>query len=228
MGGLVIETIRPGVQFTPEAVSAFRRAEAEVRQEFGRDIDTNSTYRAWATQLAMYEAWNRYVASGYKPSLYPGHSKAVHPNESFHVDGTALDSDDWRSARIVSILATNGFIRNRLNVPGEQHHFEYLRGYDRNYGKPAATGSTTTPPEQSEEDDMPKNSGFIYRGSTQKTDERTVLICNYGSGIFHEYTNGTASTDSAYNAAIAKAFDTTSFAEISASHAESIKKSLKG
>lgn len=96
-------------------------------------------------------------------------------------------------------------------------------------GAPAGVpGSTTAPPpiQSEEDDDMPKNSGFIYRGATQGADQRTVLICNYGSGIFHEYTNGITSADSKYNADIAKAFDTTSFAEISASHAASIKKSL--
>lgn len=148
MGGLVIETIRPGVQFTPEAAAAFRRAEAHVRAEFGRDIDVNSTYRSWTKQMEMHTAWVRYVASGFRPSLYPGHSKAVHPSESFHVSGTAMDSDDWVNARIVEILADNGFIRNRLSVPNEQHHFEYIRARDKNYGKTASGGG------QSEEDDM--------------------------------------------------------------------------
>ncbi|MDQ0726799.1 hypothetical protein [Microbacterium sp. W4I20] len=145
MGGLVIETIRPGVQFTPEGAAAFRRAEAQVRAEFGRDIDANSTYRSRFTQLGMYNAWVRYVNSGYNPLLYPGHSKALHPDDplAFHTKGTALDSDDWVHARIVEILAENGFIRNRLYVPNERHHFEYIRDRDTNYGKPA--GGNTTP-----------------------------------------------------------------------------------
>lgn len=134
MGGLVIETIRPGVMFTPDAAAAFRRAEAQVQAEFGRNISCNSTYRSWDTQLSMYDAWNAYVG-GRGP--YPGHSKAVHPSESFHVSGLALDSDDWRNARIVQILADNGFIRNRLYVPNEQHHFEYIRARDKNFGRPA-------------------------------------------------------------------------------------------
>lgn len=144
MGGLVIETVRPGVQFTPEAAAAFRRAEAQVLREFGRLIDANSTYRSWATQMAMHLAWIAYVLSGYLPSKYPGHSKAVHPSESFHVAGIALDSDDWRVTRIVAILAENGFIRNRLHVPGENHHFEYISARDKNRGKPAG-GATSKP-----------------------------------------------------------------------------------
>lgn len=148
MGGLVIETVRAGVQFTPDAADAFRRADSQVLDEFSRRIDVNSTYRSWSDQMVMYIDWSRYVASGYRPALKPDHSKAVHPSQSFHVSGTALDSDDWRNARIVAILAENGFIRNRLSVPGEQHHFEYIRARDKNYGKPASGGG------QSEEDEM--------------------------------------------------------------------------
>lgn len=133
MGGLTIETVSPGVQFIPDAAAAFRRANAQVRAEFGRDIDVNSTYRSWADQMLMFVNWNRYV-NGTGP--YPGHSKAVHPSESFHVAGTALDSDDWRNARIVAILADHGFIRNRLYVKGEDHHFEWLRSRDNHYGEP--------------------------------------------------------------------------------------------
>jgi len=146
MGGLVIETVRPGVQFTPDAAAAFRRADAQVLAEIGRRIDVNSTYRSWSDQMVMYLDWSRYVASGYRPSLKPNHSKAVHPSQSFHVSGTALDSDDWVNARIVEILAENGFIRNRLHIPNERHHFEYIRPRDKNYGKPAGGGSSKPTP----------------------------------------------------------------------------------
>ncbi|MFS6529700.1 hypothetical protein V8Z69_07480 [Microbacterium aurugineum] len=138
MGGLVIDTIRPGVQFTPDAAKAYRRAEAQL----GRDIDTNSTLRARATQLRMYNAWQAYV-TGRGP--YPGHSKALHPDDplAFHTKGTALDSDDWTDPKVVAVLAENGFIRNRLYIKGEEHHFEYLRDRDRNYGKPIPTRRKT-------------------------------------------------------------------------------------
>lgn len=148
MGGpVVIETIRPGVEFVPEAAAAFRRAEARVRAEFGRGIDVNSTYRDWNTQLRMYNAWQAWI-TGRGP--HPGHSKALHPADplAFHTKGLALDSDDWRNARIVQILAEHGFIRNRLYVPNEQHHFEYLRDHDKHRHDPAPAGLT-------EEDDMP-------------------------------------------------------------------------
>lgn len=158
MGGSALVTVRPGVVFAPDPAAAFQRANAEVRAELGRDIDVNRTTTAWDVQLAMYNAWNKYVASGYKPSLYPGHSKAVHPSESFHVydpktgkGGNALDSDDWTNARVVEILADNGFIRNRLYVKGEDHHFEWIRSSDKHYGSPALAATDGKP---FEEDDM--------------------------------------------------------------------------
>lgn len=139
MGGLVIEEIRPGVQFIPDAAAAFRRAEAQAQREFGRNIGVNSTYRSRSKQLSMFNAWQAYI-NGRGP--YPGHSKALHPDDplAFHVAGTALDSDDWRNARIVQILAENGFIRNRLYVPNEDHHFEYIRARDKKYGQSAGAG----------------------------------------------------------------------------------------
>ncbi|MDH5134080.1 MULTISPECIES: hypothetical protein [unclassified Microbacterium] len=145
MGGLVIETIRPGVQFTPKAAAAFRRAEAQVLAELGRRIDVNSTWRNWDVQLSMFNAWQAYI-SGRGP--YPGHSKALHPADplAFHTKGLALDSDDWTNSRVVAILAENGFIRNRLYVPNERHHFEYIRARDRNYGKPASVSGGASAP----------------------------------------------------------------------------------
>lgn len=163
MGGLVIETVRPGVQFTPEAAAAFRRAEAQVRAELGRNIDVNSTWRNWDLQLSMYNAWQSFI-TGRGP--YPGHSKALHPADplAFHTKGTALDSDDWVNARIVAILAENGFIRNRLYVPNEKHHFEYIRSRDKNYGKPTVAA---LPPEKQGDITM----RVIY--NTQNKDERS-------------------------------------------------------
>lgn len=131
---VTIVRIRGGVEFTPDAADAFRRAEARVQAKRGRNIDVNSTYRSRSKQLAMYNAWQAWQG-GWGP--YPGHSKALHPDDplAFHVTGEALDSDDWRDAWIVQVLAENGFIRNRLYVPNEEHHFEYIRSKDRNYGK---------------------------------------------------------------------------------------------
>jgi hypothetical protein len=147
MGRITIETIRPGVEFVPDAAAAFRRAEARVREEFGRNIDVNSTYRSWDQQLQWH-----HESLKYRQGLiaWPGHSYATHPSNSFHVAGTALDSDDWTNSRILAILADNGFIRNRLYVPNENHHFEWLRDHDNHYGEPIP-GSESEP---EEDDDM--------------------------------------------------------------------------
>lgn len=180
MGGMVIETVRPGVQFVPDAAAAFRRADAQVWAEFGRGIDANSTHRDWDLQLRMYNAWQAYV-NGRGP--YPGHSKALHPADplAFHTKGLALDSDDWRNSRIVQILAENGFIRNRLYVPNENHHFEWLRNRDQNYGKPiggsAASGSGGAPVEQILEDAM----------ANPIIDVNSTLWIGRNDGTFEQY-----------------------------------------
>lgn len=135
MGGPVIVTVRPGVRFVPDAAAAFRRAEAQVRAELGRNIDVNSTYRDYNQQLDMWNAWVAWTA-GRGP--HPGHSKALHPDDplAFHTKGLALDSDDWTNDRVVQILAEHGFIRNRLDVPNEEHHFEWIRSEDKHYNDP--------------------------------------------------------------------------------------------
>lgn len=153
MGGLVIEKVRAGVEFVPDAAAAFRRAEATVRSEFGRGIGVNSTYRSWSHQLSMYNAWQRYLNGGPKPN----HSRAIHPQYSRHVHGTALDSNDWRNTRIRQILADNGFIRNQLHVKNEEHHFEYIRSSDKNYGQGAGAGTSkpaASKPDFREDDEM--------------------------------------------------------------------------
>lgn len=177
-----IVTIRAGVQFTPDAANAFTRADAQVRREFGRGIDVNSTYRSWDKQMLMFVNWNKYVA-GKGP--YPGHSKAVHPSESFHVSGLALDSDDWRIPRIVQILAENGFIRNRLYVPNEQHHFEYIRSRDKNYSKPSGKPSEKPEPipvivPEEEDDDMYKPTVHVR---TEGATEYTLAHPEIGQGL---------------------------------------------
>lgn len=177
-----IINLRPGVQFTPDAAAAFLRAEMQVLREFGRHIRVNSTYRAWAVQLAMFEAWNWYLRGG----PYPGHSKAVHPSESFHVSGLAMDSDDWRIPRIVQILAENGFIRNRLYVKNEEHHFEYIQSRDKRYGEPINGGQSkpakpaaTPDPLPLEDEDMKIKFGHRKTGG----DEWMIIHPSFANGF---------------------------------------------
>ncbi len=72
MGGPRRRTGATGRRVHPRAAAAFRRAEAQVRDEFDRDIDANSTYRSRAKQLGMYNAWQAYI-SGRGP--YPATRK---------------------------------------------------------------------------------------------------------------------------------------------------------
>lgn len=126
-GGPAIETVRAGVQFTPAAADSFRRMEAG----WGRPIDTNSTYRDWAQQLRMYNAWNCYVAGR---CGHPGHSRAIHPDASMHCKGLALDSDDWTTPGFIAHAASHGWIRTAANDPTERHHFEYQEWRDTHKG----------------------------------------------------------------------------------------------
>lgn len=138
MGGApVLETVRPGVTLEPGAAASFRRLEARL----GRRADVNRTYADYATQLRMYNAWNAYKA-GRAP--HPGHSRALHPDQSVHCQGRAWDTDDWRTPGFIALAAEYGWIRTAANDPTEQHHFEYqwARDQHRNEPTPAATPSS--------------------------------------------------------------------------------------
>lgn len=147
MGGPAIVTLRPGVQFTPAAGASFRRLEADL----GRQVDVNSTYRPWDTQMGMHLAWTAY-ANGRGPK--PWHSRAVHPKYSIHCQGNALDSDDWTTPGFVALAAEHGWIRTAASDPTERHHFEYQSWRDQHINEPAPAGGS--------EDDMPLNADTDY------------------------------------------------------------------
>lgn len=80
----------------------------------------------------------------------------------------------------------------------------------------------TQPPTGQEEDEM-KNCGFYY---TRKSDGAIVyLIINFGSGAYHEYTNGGRgkSMPGTYNNPVAAALGTGSYASITEGHAKVMK-----
>src|SRR3546814_9445527 len=102
MGGApVIEAVRPGVQLAPAAAASFRRLEARL----GRPADVNRTYADYNTQMRMYLAWQAYV-TGNGP--HPGHSRALHPDQSMHCRGLAWDTDDWRTPGFITLAAEYG------------------------------------------------------------------------------------------------------------------------
>ncbi|WP_341935509.1 hypothetical protein MRBLWO14_001161 [Microbacterium sp. LWO14-1.2] len=99
-------------------------------------MDINRTYADWDTQMAMYEAWEAWVA-GRGPK--PNHSRAVHPRESDHTAGVGLDSDDWTDPEFVELAADHGWIRTHASDPTERHHFKYLEGRDNHRNRPSAS-----------------------------------------------------------------------------------------
>lgn len=131
----VIEWIRPGVGFTREAAASFRRAEASWGP-----IRCNSTYRDYDHQLGMWEAWEAY-RTGRGP--HPGHSRALHPDESMHCRGLAADTDLWTVPGFIGHMAEHGWIRTAAWDPTERHHFEYQSWRDQYRAAPA--GGTSTP-----------------------------------------------------------------------------------
>lgn len=161
-----IETIRPGVQFTPPAAASFRRAETDL----GRRIDVNSTFRDPVLQLRMYNAWLAYV-QGRGP--HPGHSRALHPDQSVHCEGNALDSDDWRTPGFITFMADRGWIRTAAGDPTEQHHFEYQWWRDNHRNRPAGTPKPTPTPELPEEEDEDMLPKIIHRKTG--TDEWSLV-----------------------------------------------------
>lgn len=148
MGGApVIEYLRPGVGYAPDAAASMRRLEAAL----GRPHDCNSSTRDYDLQERMWKAWEAWVA-GRGPK--PNHSRAVAPWLSKHCMGLADDSDDWTTPGYIALAEEHGWIRTAADDPTERHHFEYQWWRDQHRNDPAPAGNTTTPTESEEDDDM--------------------------------------------------------------------------
>lgn len=97
-------------------------------------------------------------------------------------------------------------------------------------GGGSASSSTATP-NQSEEDEMPKNTGVIYRSPQNAPASQTrhvALIHNTGSGFEFEVDNGTGGGpfDGSVTTGLAVAYDTPSWVEVSEGAAANIKRGL--
>lgn len=147
MAAPVIHWIRPGVGYAPDAAASMLRLEAAL----GRKHDCNSSYRDYAKQLGMYNAWNAYKA-GRGPK--PPHSRAIHPDNSMHCRGLADDSDDWTTPGYIALAAEHGWIRTAAWDPTERHHFEYQAGRDQHRNDNSLSNPTTPAAPDEEEDDM--------------------------------------------------------------------------
>jgi hypothetical protein len=132
----LIVWIRAGVGFLQEAANSWIRLEHRL----GQIIPVNSSYRDAVEQMQMYRAWQCYVAGN---CAHPGHSRALHPDESVHCAGLAVDTDAWRWAGFLAVAAEYGWIQTAAWDPTEQHHLEYQahRDQHRNEPVPPALGS---------------------------------------------------------------------------------------
>lgn len=183
MGGApVLEYVRDRVTLTPPAAASFRR----VERELGRQMDVNRTYADYATQLRMFNAWNCYVA-GRCP--HPGHSRALHPDDSVHCRAEALDSDDWSTPGFVALMARHGWIRTAANDPTERHHFEYQWWRDQHRNDPAPTTPTTPTPDLEEIEMNPRQIHYLAPNNVVI---RALFVP--GTSWFVKWTEGNAST----------------------------------
>lgn len=177
MAAPVIEWVRDGVGFTPDAAASFRRAEAD----WGGAIRCNSTYRDWDEQMRMYLAWNAWV-QGRGPK--PNHSRAVHPDESRHTSGIAFDTNLWTVPGFIKHMADHGWIRTAAWDPTEQHHFEYQWWNDNHRNDPAPAG-------QKEEDELMAAKDDIISNLTAKIAELRQAITDR-RGVVVAWVGGTA------------------------------------
>ncbi len=179
----------------------------------GRQLDVNSSYRDWDTQLKLWAAYQNHV---------PGAPFALHPDDSMHCKGLAFDTDDQA---MVKSLSAYGWRQTALAI-GEPWHFDYLRAFDQHYGEPADSGSEPFPPtqptevhEQEEDEDMALK-GAIYKRA--KDGAAVYLLFNDASGFAAEHTG----TPAAYNNALALTWATGNWPTVTEAHANVIKASL--
>lgn len=123
-----ITWLRDDAGFAPGAAGSFQRMEAEIGA-----IPCNSSYRDYDLQLSMYFAWINYER-GFAP--YPGHSRALHPDESQHCLGLAFDTA--RITDVRAIAESHGWFQ--VDDPSETHHFEYRAAQDRHRAGGADVG----------------------------------------------------------------------------------------
>lgn len=139
------------------AQSVFR-----IDAALGRPLDINRAYANWAQQMSYYTAWTAFRAN---PTAWrranpgkPDPPLALHPDQSWHCKGMALDTDDR-----LRTFTDHGWL---FVVQSEPWHAQYYPDRDKYYGQPA--GGTSKPITE-EEDDMalavftkPKDAATVY------------------------------------------------------------------
>ncbi|MDQ1169595.1 hypothetical protein QE392_001399 [Microbacterium proteolyticum] len=175
MGGApTIVWLRPGVGYTAPAAASMRRLERAL----GREHDCNSSYRDYDEQMRMYNAWQRYVNSGYNPRYKPNHSRAIHPDTSEHCAGIADDSDDWTTPGYIDLAAEHGWIRTAAWDPTEQHHFTYQWWKDQHRNDPEPTTVEPATVEPAEEPPIKKRKLTMHEALIVHEPTNALLIVN--------------------------------------------------
>lgn len=182
-----------------------------------------------ATYPTAYSAWQASAykhAGDYNPPagvpVYLGPRSGSNAGDvMISLGGGKCAATDWPHNGVTGVCT----IAQRM----AQTNRPYLGWTEDILGNPIAqVRPTPTPtPDDEEDDDMPRNSGFRYPNSTPPNTV-TYLVCNGGSGWYHEFSNGpgAGNADGSYINPVAVAFDTPNWASITESHANAIKRSL--
>lgn len=135
---MTLVTLRPGLTLESGAAASWARVEART----GRRYDVNSSLRNRAEQQRARDTW---LAFNRNPTAWrranPGKSDppfALDPDDSNHVNGTAVDSDD--AAQFEKDAWNDGWRRTALNI-GEWWHLDYIPALDRNKGQTSSSGN---------------------------------------------------------------------------------------
>lgn len=184
-------------------------------------IGVNSAGRTEREQQEFIDRWDQGGKYNRPPYLYEPKRPA---SASAHVanGGRAFDTSEWR--RFLKTCAAYGWVQV---YDWDVVHFEYFPERDKHRNRPAGGGTTTpTTPTTGDEDDMGKNVGVYYPSTPANTWK--YMQFNTDSGWYSEFGNGAGNgtTDAAYNNALATALGTGSWAKITESHANAIKRDL--
>jgi hypothetical protein len=198
-------------KLSPATARAYNAAKKYILDHFHIEIVItfpDGAYRSMSRQLAVKQLYGKLAAT---------------PGTSPHGFGIAFDMNNITAViravgsqqAVDAILARFGFARNAGNGSGgtEQWHYGLVAVVDiaSLAGATELHSPIPAPPTKQEDDDMAKNSGFIYK----RADGVSICgIVNAGSGFFTEWQDG----GGAYNSALAVSFDTGDFAPVSESH----------
>ncbi|WP_167131883.1 M15 family metallopeptidase [Paramicrobacterium chengjingii] len=208
---------------TPATIARWNALVADVRAHEGVTLTITSgpnAYRDYASQVAMRNKHGLGAAT-------PGTSS--HGGFWEGRDTMAIDVNNWAvlgQSKFYAYARKHGFSPGLIST---------TRGYARTetwhlvdlapWTMPAGTSGSTSKPQtntasaEEEEDDMPKNSGFVWKNGSKQMN----VVVNFGSGAFHEY-----EAKGAYNNPVAASLDVPAdYAPISKSHRDRLEDDMR-